>query len=96
MNTFPSLSKYVSSFDDLNDGIIICEILNQMYFPFFALIFSDPCFSYPPVRANEIITVDQSIELYQAIQKYLQTDIVDEEAAASGEQVLNIDRIVKE
>ena len=67
-----------------------------MYFPFFALIFSDPCFSYPHIRANEPITVEQSTELYQAIQKYLQTDIVDEEAAASGEQVLNIDSIVKE
>ena len=67
-----------------------------MYFTFFVLIGSDPCFSYPPVRSDEPITIEQSTELYQTVQKYLQTDIVDEEAAASGEQVLNIDSIVKE
>ena len=42
------------------------------------------------------ITTEESLSLYESIQAYLKSDIVDEEAAASEDQVLNIDSILYE
>lgn len=42
------------------------------------------------------ITNEESLSLYESIQAYLKSDIVDEEAAASEDQVLNIGAILYE
>ena len=42
------------------------------------------------------VTREESRSIFQAIQEYLKSDIVDEEATASGEQVLDSDSIIVE
>ena len=57
---------------------------------------SDPSFVYPEVQNSQAVTKEESFALYGVIKDYLKSDIVDEEAASSGEQVLDSDSIINE
>lgn len=50
----------------------------------------------PDIKDVNSVTAEESQSAFHAIQEYLKSDIVDEEAAASEEQVLDIDSIVTE
>ena len=57
---------------------------------------SDPMFSFPPVRDVHSIHPEESKTLVEAIQTYLKTDIVDEDASMSEDQVLDVDGLIRE
>lgn len=57
---------------------------------------SDPLFSFPPVHDVHSIQSEESKALVEAIQTYLKTDIVDEDASMSEDQVLDVDGLIRE
>ena len=53
-------------------------------------------FSFPPIRDIHSIHPEESKALVEAIQTYLKTDIVDEDASMSEDQVLDVDGLIRE
>lgn len=53
-------------------------------------------FSFPPAHDAHSVQPEESKALVEAIQTYLKTDIVDEDASMSEDQVLDVDGLVRE
>ncbi|KAK8822977.1 hypothetical protein WA556_001868 [Blastocystis sp. ATCC 50177/Nand II] len=83
MESFPGLAKTVSSFNDLYDGLVLCQVLKQI----------NDSFSYPSVSDTTHVTEDESKALFNAIQSFMQSEIVDD---SNSDPVFNAEAIYRD